>query len=132
MWKTFVASPLAGGVSAALGWMGALLFEGSMSRAEFATLRFGWPGAIVGGIAIACVLVLFLSGSTIEPLTMIAAASVGGALLWNVRELPFSTINFRNGTATNYWVTVSMMVAVMILLLVGLRSTRDATNRTRR
>ncbi len=131
MWKTFVASPIAGGISAVLGWMGALLFEGSMSEAEFANLRFGWAGAIVGGIAIACVLILFLSGSTVEPLTMMATASVGAALLWDTRELPFSTTNFRNGTTSSYWFAVTTMVSVFILLLVGLRAVSQSNNRAR-
>jgi hypothetical protein len=131
MWKTFVASPLAGGVSAALGWLGALLFEGSMSEAEFANLRFGWPGAIVGGVAIACVLVLLVAGSSIEPLMTVTAASIGAALLWNSREFPSSTTDFRNGITSGYWFAVSMMVAVLFLSLLGLRVARESSNRTR-
>ena len=129
MWKTFVASPVAGGISAVLGWLGALLVEGSMSEAEFANLPFGWAGAIAGGTAIA--VILFLSGSAIEPLMTVAIASVGAALLWNVRELPISIDNFLTGTTNSYWYAVSMMVGVFIVLLGGLRSARESNNRAR-
>lgn len=131
MWKTFVASPLAGGTSALLGWIGALLFEGSMTEAEFASLRFGWTGAIVGGIAIACILMLFLAGSSVEPVVMVGSAAVVAALLWNSRELPFATDNFGSGTDTNYWYAVTMMSGVFILLLLGLRAARESNNRAR-
>jgi uncharacterized membrane protein YeaQ/YmgE (transglycosylase-associated protein family) len=131
MWKTFVASPLAGGLSAVLGWLGALLFEGSMSEAEFANLRFGWPGAIVGGIAMSCVLALLVSGSMIEPLMTVTTASIGAALLWNIREFPSSTTDLRDGTTIGYWFAVSMMVAVLFLSLMTLRAARESTNRAR-
>lgn len=129
MWKTFVASPLAGGISALLGWMGALMFEGSMSEGEFATLRFGWAGTIVGGVAIACVLMLLLSGPTVEPLVLVGSAAVVAALLWNSRELPFSTTNFRDGTNDTYWFAVTMMIVIFVLLLLGLRAARETNNR---
>jgi len=131
MLKTFFASPLVGGISAVLGWLGALMFERSMSPAEFASLRFGWPGAIIAGVAIASIVLIFFAGSIVEPLMTVASAAVVTALLWNRREFPFDTSNFESGTSTAYWYAVTAMIAGFILLLLGLRAARESTNRAR-
>lgn len=131
MWKTFVASPLAGGIAALLGWLGAILFQDSMTEAEFASLRLGWAGAVVGAVAIACALMLFLGGKAFEPLVLAVSAAVATAVLWNRRELPFATRNFQEGAASGYWFTVTMMILVFLLLLTGLRAARESNNRAR-
>ena len=102
-----------------------------MTEAEFANLRFGWAGAMVGAVAIACILMLFLAGSSVDPLVVVGSAAAVAAALWNSRELPFSTSNFNDGTSDNYWYTVTMMIVVFVLLLLGLRAARESNNRAR-
>ena len=131
MWKTFVASPLAGGIAGLVGWLGALWFKGSMSEADFAELSFGWNGALIGAIALATIVMIVASGRTVEPIVTAAAAVVAGALLWGQEELPFSTDNFTQNTNAGYWFSVTTMIAILVLLLMGLRAARETNNRAR-
>ncbi len=124
-------SPAAGALAAILGWIGAGLIKSSMTNAEFADLRFGWEGAMVGAIALAAVAILFLAKDVVDPLVMVGSAAVGAALLWNNQELPFANNNFRSGTTTSYWFTATMMIIIFILLLMGLRAARESSHRAR-
>jgi len=130
MWKTFFLSPMAGGIAAILGWTGAVLFRDSMSAAEFANLRFGWTGVMVGGVAIGAVIVLIAASDLVEPLVMAASAAFGAWMLWNQTELPFATNNF-DDAGDNYWYTVTMAIVIFVLLLVGLRAARESTYRAK-
>ncbi len=131
MFKTFVMSPVAGALAAVLGWIGAGLFKSSMNAAEFANLRFGWEGALVGAIALAAIVILALTKGLVDPVVLVGSAAVATAILWNKQELPFATDNFRTGTSSSYWFTVTMMVAILIVLLMGLRAARESSNRAR-
>lgn len=131
MFKTFVMSPIAGALAAVLGWIGAGLFKSSMSTAEFADLRFGWEGAMVGAIALAAITILTLTKGVVDPLVLVGSAAVGAAVLWNKQDASFATNNFRDGTTPSYWFTVTMMVVILILLLMGLRGVRESKNSAR-
>ncbi len=131
MAKSFVISPLVGALAAVLGWFAALTFKTTMSDADFEALRFGWEGTLIGAIALACILLLVLTNDIIDSLMVVGAAAVGGALVWDRREFPFNTTNFRDGTTSGYWLAVSTMVFTFILLLMGLRAARESNNRAR-
>ncbi len=123
-------SPFAGGVAAVLGWIAAVVFRESMGEAEFAAMRFGWTGAMVGGVALATVLVLMFASDIVEPVVMAASAAFGAWLLWEQTELPFSTTNFEQSDAS-YWFAFTMMAGIFVLLLMGLRAARETTSSSR-
>lgn len=131
MWKTFVASPVVGALASLLGWAGANIVVETMDSSTFASLQFGWPGLLIGATALAAFLLILVSGKATEPLVAALCAAAGVALFWDLRELPFSTQNFEQGTPTIYWLTVTMMVVVFALLLVGLRAARGTSGRAR-
>jgi len=126
MWRTFFISPFAGGVAAVLGWIGAVLFRTSMSEVEFAALRFGWPGTMIGATALALMLVLLFASDLLEPLVTTVTAGFGVWMLWNQTELPFSTRNLETAE-TPYWFALSMGAGILFLLAMGLRAAREAT-----
>jgi len=131
MLKTFVATPLAGGIAAVLGWIGAVLIKTSMTEAEFASFRFGWTGAMIGATAAAVIIMLFLAGDMVEPLVLSVVAAGGAALLWNREKLPIDPNRFSEGTTASYWFMVTMMGITFLLLLMGLRVARESTSRAR-
>lgn len=131
MVKTFVASVLIGAAAAVLGWLVALFFEGSMSEAAFADLRFGWAGSLIGGTALLMLLLMwYFSEPKAEPLVAAVCAAIGAALLWDHRELPFNTAGF-NRTSDNYWLAVTMMGLMVVVVLLGLRAARESNKRLR-
>lgn len=124
MWKTFFASPALGGLAAVLGWVAAVVFRSSMSEAEFAEIAYGWNGAMIGGIAIATLVMLTIASEMVEPLVMAVSAGVGAFFLWDYREFPVTSTNF-NGTTAAYWFMFGMMALIFLLLLIGLRGARN-------
>lgn len=131
MVKTFITSPFVGAIAAVLGWLVALFIQDSMSDAAFADLRFAWAGSMVGGTALSTlVLIWYFSERNVEPLVASVCAAIGAAMLWDRRELPFNTANF-NRASDNYWLAVTFMGLVFVLLLLGMRAARESNKRLR-
>lgn len=130
MLKT-VLSVLAGAVAAVLGWVAALFFSGTLTDDSFADIRFGWQGSLVGATALATLLMIwYFSDKKVEPLVTAVCAAIGAAFLWDQRELPFNTSGF-DRASDDYWVTVTTMGLIFVLLLLGLRTARGSENRAR-
>jgi len=131
MLRSFVLSPLVGMISAGLGWVAAIFFRDSMSPAEFEALRFGWEGSMIGATAIALLLLMWYVGNNgVDPIISVGAAVVSAFLLWNRDTLPFGTGNFDTAT-DQYWATVGTMVLILVMLLLGLRASREGARRVR-
>lgn len=129
--KTFLMSPLIGALAAFLGWVGAVLFKNSMTEAEFAELSYGWEGAMIGGIAVGLGVMLVLASDLVEPIVMTLVAAIGGFLLAEYQEFPVALQRFESARA-GYWFTVTMMIGILVLLLLGLKAARESNNRAGR
>lgn len=130
MKRSIAVSLIIGAVSAVIGWAAAVLLTEGLSEETFASLRFGWGGLMIGSIAAIAVVFLLLA-NTSDPIVTTIAAAAGGALLWNQREIPIYSDNLKTGTPEYYWMSVTMMLAMLALLFLGLRSANNSTRRAR-